>query len=47
MANFRPLAPIVWEETEVTDSRKDGQNVLTKIQIEIFNSSQAKRGRDK
>jgi len=38
MPNFRPQAPLVWEENEVRDSRKYGQNVLTVIHNEISNS---------
>jgi len=37
MSNFRPLAPLEWEENEFTDSRKDGQSVLTTIRNEISN----------
>jgi len=35
---FRPLAPLMWEENELTDSRKDRQNVLATIHNEISNS---------
>jgi len=37
----------MWEENEVTDSRKDRQNVLTEIQNEISNFSLDSLRRDK
>jgi len=46
MLNFRSLAPLVWEENEMTDSRKDKQNVLAAILNEISNFSLASLGRD-
>jgi len=47
MPNFRPLAPLVSEENEVTDIRKEGQNVFTAIYNGISNSSIALIGSNK
>jgi len=41
MPNFRPLAPLVWEENAVTDSKENGKNVLTMIHNKNFNFSLA------
>jgi len=39
MPNFKPLAPLVWEENEVTDGRKDGHVLIPRSVMKFLTPS--------